>query len=88
MAADSPSGPAGSVQVVEFTLQGAPFLAMNAGDRPSPFTNATSFMIQCDTQEEIDRLWSAHLNNGGKEQACGLADRQMGASPGRSPRAP
>lgn len=76
MAADSPSGPAGSVQVVEFTLQGENFLAMNAADRPSPFTNAVSFMIQCDTQEEIDRLWTAHLKNGGKEQACGwLTDK-------------
>jgi len=76
MAADSPSGPAGSVQVVEFTLQGAPFLAMNAAGRPDAFTNAVSFMILCDTQEEIDRLWSAHLKNGGKEQACGwLTDK-------------
>jgi predicted 3-demethylubiquinone-9 3-methyltransferase (glyoxalase superfamily) len=80
MAADSPSGPAGSVQVVEFTLHGAPFLAMNAGDRPSPFTNVVSFMIQCDTQEEIDRLWTAHLNNGGKEQVCGWLTDKWGLS--------
>jgi predicted 3-demethylubiquinone-9 3-methyltransferase (glyoxalase superfamily) len=76
LAADSPSGPAGSVQVVEFTLHGEPFLAMNAADRPDAFTNAVSFMILCDTQEEIDNLWAAHLKNGGKEVACGwLTDK-------------
>ncbi len=75
MAADSPSGPRGSVQVVEFTLQGEAFFAMNAG-RHDAFNNAISFMILCDTQEELDRLWKAHLDNGGKEQACGwLADK-------------
>jgi predicted 3-demethylubiquinone-9 3-methyltransferase (glyoxalase superfamily) len=71
MAADSPSGPPGSVQVLEFTLQGNPYMAMKAGGRPGAFNNAVSFMILCDSQEEIDRLWDAHLKNGGKEQACG-----------------
>jgi len=79
MAADSPSGPAGSVQVVEFTLQGEPFLAMNAG-RHDAFNNAISFMILCDTQAEIDRLWKAHLDNGGKEQACGWLTDRWGVS--------
>lgn len=87
MAADSPSGPAGSVQVVEFTLHGESYLAMNAADRPSPFTNAVSFMIQCDTQEEIDRLWAAHLKNGGKEVACGWLADKWGLSWQITPRA-
>jgi predicted 3-demethylubiquinone-9 3-methyltransferase (glyoxalase superfamily) len=80
MAADSPSGPAGSVQVVEFTLNGEAYLAMNAADRPTSFTSAVSLMILCDNQDEIDRLWTAHLNNGGKEQACGWLTDKWGLS--------
>src|ERR1700760_4531578 len=80
MAADSPSGPAGSVQVVEFTLNGEAFLAMNAADRPASFNMSVSFTILCDTQEEIDRLWDAHLKNGGKTQACGWLTDKWGLS--------
>ena len=72
--------------MVEFTLQGEPFLAMNAG-RHDAFNNAVSFMIQCDTQEEIDRLWNAHLKNGGKEQACGWLTDKWGVSWQITPRA-
>jgi predicted 3-demethylubiquinone-9 3-methyltransferase (glyoxalase superfamily) len=72
--ADSPSGPAGSVKVVEFTLMGQPFVAFSAGPL-DPFNHAISFMIQCDTQEEIDRYWAA-LSEGGAPQQCGwLRDR-------------
>jgi predicted 3-demethylubiquinone-9 3-methyltransferase (glyoxalase superfamily) len=73
--ADSPSGPAGSVKIVEFTLNGQPWQAMEAG-RHDPFNHAVSFLIACDTQDEIDRLWNAILENGGKTQACGwILDR-------------
>jgi predicted 3-demethylubiquinone-9 3-methyltransferase (glyoxalase superfamily) len=72
---DTPSGPEGSVSVVDFTLAGQAYVAMNAG-RLDPFNHAVSFMISCDTQEEIDRIWDAHLKNGGAEQQCGwLKDR-------------
>jgi predicted 3-demethylubiquinone-9 3-methyltransferase (glyoxalase superfamily) len=72
---DTPSGPAGSVKVVDFTLAGQAYQAMEAG-RLDPFNHAVSFMIQCDSQAEIDRLWDAHLNNGGAAQQCGwLQDR-------------
>jgi predicted 3-demethylubiquinone-9 3-methyltransferase (glyoxalase superfamily) len=72
---DTPSGPAGSVQVVDFTLAGQPYQAINAGPL-DPFNHAVSFMIQCDTQDEIDRIWDAHLKNGGKAEQCGwLKDR-------------
>ena len=72
---DTPSGPAGSVQVVDFTLAGQPYQAINAGPL-DPFNHAVSFMIQCDTQDEIDQLWDAHLKNGGKAEQCGwLKDR-------------
>jgi predicted 3-demethylubiquinone-9 3-methyltransferase (glyoxalase superfamily) len=68
---ETPSGPAGSVQVVEFTLAGQPYQAMNAAGRPDAFNHAVSFMIECETQDEIDRIWEAHLKNGGKAVQCG-----------------
>jgi predicted 3-demethylubiquinone-9 3-methyltransferase (glyoxalase superfamily) len=72
--ADSPSGPAGSVKVVDFTLNGQPFMAMSAGPLDD-FNHAVSFMIECEDQAEIDRLWDA-LGKGGKYQQCGwLRDR-------------
>ena len=75
MPADSPSGPEGSVKVLDFTLAGQPYVAMEAG-RLDPFNHAVSLLILCDDQAEIDRLWEAHLNNGGIAQQCGwLKDR-------------
>ena len=72
--ADSPSGPAGSVKVVEFTLVGQPFMAMSAGPL-DPFNHAVSFVVECDDQREIDRLWQV-LGQGGKFEQCGwLRDR-------------
>ena len=60
MPAESPSGPAGTVKVVEFTLFGQPFLAMSA--RPlDPFNHAISLVVNCDDQAEIDRTWDALL---------------------------
>jgi predicted 3-demethylubiquinone-9 3-methyltransferase (glyoxalase superfamily) len=72
--AESPSGPAGSVKVVEFTLMGQPFMAISAGLLDA-FNHSVSFMVQCDDQAEIDRLWAALLE-GGKAEQCGwLKDR-------------
>jgi predicted 3-demethylubiquinone-9 3-methyltransferase (glyoxalase superfamily) len=68
--ADSPSGPAGSVSVVEFTLCGQSFVAFSAGPHHD-FNDAISFLVKCGSQAEIDRYWDALLNNGGKPQACG-----------------
>jgi predicted 3-demethylubiquinone-9 3-methyltransferase (glyoxalase superfamily) len=68
--ADSPSGPAGSVDVVEFTLLGQAFMAISAGPHDS-FNDAVSFLVNCTSQSEIDRYWNALLANGGKPQACG-----------------
>ena len=68
--AESPSGPAGSVAVVEFTLCGQAFMAISAGPHHE-FNDAVSFLINCDSQAEIDRYWNALLENGGKPQACG-----------------
>jgi predicted 3-demethylubiquinone-9 3-methyltransferase (glyoxalase superfamily) len=72
---DSPSGPAGSVAVVEFRLFGQKFMAITAG-KHHDFNDAVSFLVECDSQEELDRYWNAILKNGGKPQACGwIIDR-------------
>jgi predicted 3-demethylubiquinone-9 3-methyltransferase (glyoxalase superfamily) len=76
--ADTPSGPEGSVQVVEFTLAGQPFMAMTAGPL-DPFNHAISFMVNCDDQAEIDRLWAA-LSKGGTVEQCGWLKDRYGVS--------
>ena len=72
---ESPSGPPGSVKVVNFTLFGQRFQAMSAGPHHD-FNDAVSFVVMCDDQAELDRYWNALLEGGGKPQACGwLIDR-------------
>ena len=67
-------GPAGSVLVVEFTLNGQQFVALNGGPQFT-FNEAISFQIPCTDQEEVDYYWS-RLSEGGKEGPCGwLKDR-------------
>lgn len=68
--AESPSGPAGSVEVVELTLFGQSFVAFSAGPHHT-FNDAVSFTVNCGSQAEIDRYWNAILENGGNPQACG-----------------
>jgi predicted 3-demethylubiquinone-9 3-methyltransferase (glyoxalase superfamily) len=82
---DTPSGPAGSVQVVEFTLAGQPYVAFNAGPFDA-FNHSVSFMILCDTQAEIDRLWAA-LSEGGTIEQCGWLKDRYGLSWQIAPRA-
>lgn len=75
MQSESPSGPPGSVKVVEFTLLGQPFRAMSAGPHHE-FNDAVSMVVFCEDQQELDRYWNALLEGGGKAQACGwLIDR-------------
>lgn len=70
----TPSGPAGAVTVVEFTLAGAPVMAITAGPHHE-FNDAISLMLICDTQAEIDAMWNG-LSEGGRPIACGwLKDR-------------
>jgi predicted 3-demethylubiquinone-9 3-methyltransferase (glyoxalase superfamily) len=72
---DSVSGKAGSVLIVEFTLAGQSFMALNGGRR-FEYTHAVSFKIDCEDQAEIDRLWDALTANGGEAEQCGwLKDR-------------
>jgi predicted 3-demethylubiquinone-9 3-methyltransferase (glyoxalase superfamily) len=72
---DTPSGPAGSVKIVDFTLFGQRFQAMSAGPHHE-FNDAVSIVVLCDDRAELDRYWNALLSGGGKAQACGwLIDR-------------
>lgn len=76
---DSPSGPAGSVVVVEFILAGRPVMAMTAGEH-HPFNDAISLILLCDTQDEIDALWDGLLRDGGTPVACGWLKDRFGVS--------
>ena len=67
---ESPSGPAGSVKVVDFTLFGQRFQAITAGPHHE-FNDAISIVVTCDDQAELDRYWNALIDGGGKPQACG-----------------
>ena len=79
MPAESPSGPAGSVKIVEFVLFGQEFIAMTAGPL-DPFNHAVSFSVSCDDQAEIDRYWNALLGNGGSAEQCGWLKDRYGLS--------
>ena len=72
---DTPSGPAGTVLLVDFTLAGQKFSALNGGPQ-FKFTEAVSFVIHTADQAETDRLWDSLTANGGQEIECGwLKDR-------------
>lgn len=77
-AADTPSGPAGAVQTVQFTLAGVRMIALNGGPQ-FRFTEALSLQIACDDQAEVDRLWEA-LSEGGEEGPCGWLKDRWGLS--------
>ena len=78
MPSDSPSGPAGSVKVVDFVLAGQSFTAMTAGPL-DPFNHAVSFVVNCEDQAEVDRYWNALLQ-GGKPEQCGWLKDRFGVS--------
>jgi predicted 3-demethylubiquinone-9 3-methyltransferase (glyoxalase superfamily) len=72
---DYPGGKAGSVLVVEFTLAGQRFLALNGGTHLE-YTHAISLYVDCDDQAEVDRLWEKLAEGGGAHIECGwLKDR-------------
>ena len=79
--------PAGSVMTVEFELEGLTFTALNGGPMFT-FNEAVSFVVRCDTQNEIDEYW-AKLLAGGSESQCGWLKDKFGLSwqivPGRLP---
>lgn len=67
--------PEGAVLTVDFEIAGTRFMALNGGPN-FPFTEAASIVVECETQEEIDRLWAVLTADGGKPVQCGwLKDR-------------
>ena len=77
--ADNPSTPAGAVLTVDFTLAGQRFTALNGGPE-FPFTEAISFVIDCEDQPEVDRLWAALTEGGGAPSQCGWLKDRYGVS--------
>src|SRR5262249_46076236 len=75
---DAGPGPKGSVMTVEFTLEGQPFIALNGGPTYK-LTPAISLFVACETQQEVDDLWTK-LSSGGKEVQCGWLEDKYGLS--------
>jgi predicted 3-demethylubiquinone-9 3-methyltransferase (glyoxalase superfamily) len=84
--ADYPSGKAGDVLTVNFTVVGIPCLGLNGGPEFQQ-TEAFSFQIATDDQAEADRYWNAIVGNGGEESACGWCKDRWGVSWQITPRA-
>src|SRR5665213_20204 len=76
---DGPGGKAGTALVVEFTLAGQRFMALNGGTR-FEYTPAVSFKIDCADQAEVDHLWDALCSNGGQASRCGWLKDRHGVS--------
>ena len=76
---DFPDGKEGDVLTVEFTVVGVPCLGLNGGTAFQQ-SEAFSFQIATDDQDETDRLWNAIVSNGGQESACGWCKDKWGLS--------
>lgn len=74
---DNPSGKEGDVLVIDFTLAGRSYSALNGGPNFKP-NESVSFMIVTEDQEETDRLWDAIVGNGGAESVCGWCKDRWG----------
>jgi predicted 3-demethylubiquinone-9 3-methyltransferase (glyoxalase superfamily) len=75
---DAGPRPAGSVMVVEFELDGQRFIAINGGPQ-FKFSEAVSFQLSCETQDEVDYFWE-RLSDGGEEGQCGWLKDRFGLS--------
>jgi predicted 3-demethylubiquinone-9 3-methyltransferase (glyoxalase superfamily) len=75
---DAGPGPTGSVMVASFELEGQPFTVLNGGPQ-FKFTEAVSFVVNCETQDEVDELWE-RLSAGGAEGQCGWLKDKFGLS--------
>ncbi len=78
-ASDGPSGKVGSVLIIQFTLAGQPFQALNGGMKVE-YNIAMSLSVSCEDQAEVDRLWSALTKDGGSEVQCGWLKDRFGVS--------
>lgn len=76
---EEPLGKKGSVMTVDFELDGQEFVALNGGPR-FKFTEAISFVVNCETQEEIDYYWEKLTSGGGEEVQCGWLTDKYGLS--------
>lgn len=72
-------GPAGTVMVVRFELEGQEFSALNGGRQNFAFSEAISLIVDCESQEEVDYFWTA-LSQGGEEGPCGWLKDRYGLS--------
>ena len=77
--AETPSGPAGMVLTVDFTVAGQRFQGLNGGPH-FRFNEAVSFVIDCADQAEVDRLWETLTANGGEPGPCGWLKDRFGLS--------
>lgn len=71
--------PAGSVLTVEFEIFGRPFAGLNGGPQ-FPHSEAVSFQVSCETQDDVDRIWDALISNGGSESQCGWCKDRWGVN--------
>jgi predicted 3-demethylubiquinone-9 3-methyltransferase (glyoxalase superfamily) len=76
--AEASGRPKGSVMIAAFELEGQEFLALNGGPI-FKFTEAISFLVNCETQEEVDELWEK-LSTGGEKGRCGWLKDKFGVS--------
>ncbi len=76
---DFPGGHKGQVLTVEFTVLGIPCVGLNGGDAFTQ-SEAFSFQVYTETQEDTDRYWNAIVGNGGTESACGWCKDRWGVS--------
>ena len=71
--------PAGTVMTITFQIEGQDYMALNGGPA-FKFTEAVSFIVNCESQAEVDRLWNALIANGGEESQCGWLKDKYGLS--------
>ncbi len=76
---DTPGNSRGDEVVVNFRIFGRPFIALNGGPQ-FPHSEAVSFQIPCDDQDQIDFYWDALTTNGGEESQCGWLKDKFGVS--------
>lgn len=75
---DAGPGPKGTIMTATFELEGQEFIALNGGPL-FKFTEAISFLVNCETQDEVDRLWE-RLSEGGEKSRCGWLKDKFGVS--------
>ena len=76
---DAGPGPKGTAMTVNFQLDGQEFIALNGGPA-FKFTEAISLLVDCETQEEVDRLWNKLTADGGEQSMCGWLKDKFGLS--------